>query len=139
MSLEGLVITLTLLVVTGLWVAAPLLKPKQQQEDLSAQKQRERLLVHYERALNNIRDLDEDYATGKIQAEDYEQEREQWVQRGIQILMALDELASSSVRQKSKAGDGTRDDADVERSVDRQIEAAVSAYRSKSAKQMAKS
>ncbi len=134
MSLEGLIITLTLLVIAGLWIAAPLLNPSRQKTNATTQKQRERLMVHYERALNNIRDLDEDYATGKIQKEDYIQEREQWVQRGIQVLMALDELESKA-QPRSEA----KDDADIERSVDRQIEAAVAAYRSKSDKQLAKS
>ncbi len=136
MSLEGLIITLTLLVIVGLWNAAPLLQPKRRADAASAQQQCERLLVHYERVLNNIRDLDEDHATGKIQSEDYAQEREQSVLHGIQILLALDALGS---RTPASPKAGAKTDAEVERSVDRQIEAAVAAHRGKSTKQMAKS
>ncbi len=94
MSAEGLIVSLTLMVMVILWVGAPLLKRgvAQRQNNLSGQKQYERLLADYERVLNNLRDLDEDHATGKIQTETYEQEREPIVQRGVQILMALDKL-----------------------------------------------
>lgn len=135
MSLEGWIITLTLLIIVGLWNITPLLQRKQG-ANASTQKQYERLLTHYERVLNNIRDLDEDHATGKIQIEDYAQEREEWVQRGIQVLMAFDELGYKTPalpRVEAKTG------AEIERTVDRQIEAAVAAYRKKSARQIAKS
>ncbi len=131
MSLEGLIVTLTLLLIAGLWNAAPLLRPRRQDEAASTQQQRDRLLAYYERVLTNIRDLDEDHATGKIQSEAYVQEREQAVQRGIQVLMALDEVSGRT--PLSPMAEATTD-AEVERSVDRQIEAAVAAYR----KQMAK-
>ncbi len=125
MSLEGLVITLTLLVIVGLWNAAPLLQSRRKGDAASTQ-QRDRLLAHYERVLTNIRDLDEDEATGKIQSEAYAGEREQLGLRGIQILMALDALGGKTPVQ-------AENEAEVERSVDHQIEAAVAAYR----KQMA--
>ena len=135
MSFEGLIIALTLLIVLVLWNAAPLLRSRRQTDTESTQ-QRERLLVHYERVLNNIRDLDEDRATGKIQPDDYAQDREQLVQRGIQILLALDALGSPTPAAPAVE---TRPGAEIERSVDQRIEAAVAAYRSKSTKQLAKS
>jgi len=99
MSVEGLVVTVTLMVIVILWVGAPLLKRgmvQQKQHKASAgesgQKQLDRLLTDYERVLNNLRDLDEDHATGKIQPETYTQERETLVQRGVQFLMAIDKL-----------------------------------------------
>ena len=124
MSVEALIISLTLLAITGLWIAAPFFDKSRQQAAESTQKQRDRLLLHYERALGNIRDLDEDYATGKIQPESYAAEREQWVQRGIQILMALDEVSAKQAPVASKSST-----ADVERSIDNRIEAAVQAHR----------
>ena len=124
MSVEGLVVVLTVLIVVVLWVAAPLLnrKPRRVQANGAAQRQRDRLLTHYERLLTNIRDLDEDYATGKIQTADYEQERERWVQNGVQILVALDNLEGSAARPAS-------DNAGIDEAVDAAIEAAVAAYR----------
>jgi hypothetical protein len=126
MSAEGLVIALALLVIVGLWIAAPLLRRDSPRlsDDALAHKQRERLLVYYERVLTNIRDLEEDHATGKMQSQGYEAEREEWVQRGIQILKALDNL-----REVPIAGD----EASVEETIDDEIETAIAAYRSKRA------
>ncbi len=133
MTLESLIVVLTLLIITGLWIAVPFFDPRnKQQKGPATQKQRDRLLQHYERTLGNIRDLDEDYATGKIQPEDYETEREQWIQRGIQVLIALDELDSKRPASQPQAST-----ADVERSVDNQIEAAVQAYKSRAKKPVA--
>jgi hypothetical protein len=124
MSVEGLVVIITVLIVAGLWITAPLLGRKSQrlQASSAAQRQHDRLLSHYERLLGNIRDLDEDFATGKIQPADYEQEREQRVQDGIQVLMALDNLDGAAAQS---AADG----AAIDETVDAAIEAAVSAYR----------
>jgi hypothetical protein len=124
MSPEGLIIALALLVIVGLWIAAPLLRRQSPRlsDDALAHKQRERLSVYYERVLTNIRDLEEDHATGKMRTADYEVEREEWVQRGIQILKALDDLREAPI---------AADEASVEEAIDNEIEAAIAAYRSK--------
>ncbi len=71
-----------------------------------------------------MRDLDEDQSTGKIQPDAYEQERQLWAQRGVQILKALDELSEEdAVPLKVKRGKA-RDGWDI----DAAIEAAVAAY-----------
>ena len=131
MSPEGLVIALALLIFVGLWIGAPLLRRESPRlsDDALAQKQRERLLVYYERVLTNIRDLEEDHATGKIRTTAYEDEREEWVQRGIQILKALD---------STQAIPTAADEAAVEETIDDEIEAAIAAYRSKSPASQAK-
>ena len=64
--------------------------------------------------LTNIRDLDEDFSTGKINEEDYRTEREVWARRGIRLLRALDQL------------EGAEDDAE---GIERAIEEAVAEYR----------
>ncbi len=95
MSIEGLIVSFVFVVVTAVLVALPLLRrggSAHTDEDTLIQKQRERLLVYYERVLANLRDLDEDHSTGKMQTADYESEREDWVQRGIQVLKALEQL-----------------------------------------------
>ncbi len=131
MSLGGLAIALTMLVILALWVIVPLLDRRRPAapDVLAAEKQRERLLVNYERTLRNIRDLDEDYATGKIQPDDYQAEREQGVQRGVQLLMAMDQLQPAS-RAKKAAASAPRPGG-TDRSVDEAIEAAVAARRKK--------
>ncbi len=120
MSIEGLIIGLVFVAVTGLWVAFPWLERRPSSaEDVLLEKQEEYLRVPYERVLGNIRDLDEDHSTGKIGSDDYEVERETWVQRGIQILRMMDEQGAIEV---DTAGGEAVDDA---------IEAAIDAYRSK--------
>jgi hypothetical protein len=117
MSPEGIVITLALLIITALWVGAPLLRRETPRLSDDALLHKQRLQAYYERVLTNIRDLDEDHATGKISTATYEVEREVWVERGIQLLKALDSLGG----QASATGE----------TVDDEIEAAIAAYRVK--------
>ena len=121
MSVPGLLVALVLLVAIIIMVVPPLFEREKPSEDESSAKQRERLLAYYNRVLTNIRDLDEDQATGKINPADYETERELWMQRGIQALKALDEAG--------EAADNPADDP---------VEQAVAAYREKSRNAAAK-
>ena len=128
MSAGGYVIALIMFLVAALWISGPLFRrePAQKNEDILQQKQVERLAAYYERVLTNIRDLDEDHATGKMQTTAYEAEREEWIQRGIQILKALDGLGAKTFTAGSIA-----DEAQVDEALDDEIEAAIAAYRSK--------
>lgn len=122
MSIAGLLISLLLAAIAIAIVARPLLRSRRggQQENASRQQQREQLRTYYERVLTNIRDLDEDFSTGKLSGADHQQEREVWLQRGIILLRALDEL------DKEQRPPSSASEAD---SIDRAIEAAVAAYR----------
>src|SRR4030095_15985620 len=99
MSDAGMIFGLIVLLAALVWIGRPLLNRESEgiSDDAVQQKQRERLLLIYERVLTNIRDLDEDHTTGKMQTADYETEREAWVQRGIQVLKALDGLDAQAV------------------------------------------
>lgn len=131
MSIEGLVISLILLIAAAGMVAVPLLRRTSDSRinDIRIHKQHERLLIYYERVLTNIRDLDEDHSMGKMPDDDYALEREEWVQRGIQVLKALDNLQTHSIIPESVA-----DDAAVDEAIDDAIEAAIQAYRKSPAK-----
>ncbi len=121
MSIQGLIIALIITSIVGLWVWLPLLRQRpshQRATQVATNLQQERLIVIYERILTNIRDLDEDYATGKISSDDYEAEREIWVERGIAILRAMDEQTPLDIPDESD-----------EHVVEDAIEAAVKAYR----------
>lgn len=125
MSIEGIVVSLVILLLTAAAVALPLWRGQgQTAENALLQKQRERLLVYYERVLTNIRDLDEDFATGKIAPDEHAREREMWVQRGIQALRALDDLHSHSIIQGA-----VKDSAAADEAIDAAIEASIKAYR----------
>ncbi len=122
MSPEGIGVAIALLVITALWVAAPLLNRELRSANQLTTVQRQRLAAHYERVLTNIRDLDEDFGLHKLDEEVYRAERERWIERGIQILVEIDNsgLKVDTPRQTN---------AEIDKSVDDEIERAVSAYR----------
>lgn len=122
MSIVGLLISLLLALVAVAIVAQPLLKSPRgnNADDDDLRLQQDRLQTYYERVLTNIRDLDEDLATGKIGEDNHVTEREVWVHRGIQLLRMQDQLdAQDSLVNEPNDVDG----------IDRAIEAAVAAYR----------
>ena len=122
MSSEGLMFGLFMIVVVTLLIALPLFS--RAQADPLADKQRERLQLYYERVLRNLRDLDEDHALGKIEDEAYSEERALWVDRGVQVLKALDVPAERAMIAPTSA-----DDVAVDRAIDDAIEAAIEKYR----------
>lgn len=94
MSLAGLLAALLLTVLALIIVAYPLLR---RQASTSARHSSPRdLETSYRRVLINIRDLDEDFATGKLDARSYRDERETWVGRGIELLRQIDERTRTS-------------------------------------------
>ena len=127
MSLPGIVMAIVIVIGVLLFIVSPFMQRSQEvvSEDILIEKQRERLLLVYERVLGNIRDLDEDHATLKISDEDYAAEREIWAQRGIQVLKTLEELDARHTISSSVIAE------DIDRAIDTRIEAAVAAYRAK--------
>lgn len=121
MSYEGLFVSFVMAAAVALVIALPLLRRDTQRPHSNAQA-RDRLLTYYERVLTNIRDLDEDYATGKMLDTDHAAERELWMERGIQVLRALDELDAGSLTLQI-------DEAAVDEAVDDALEAAIRAYK----------
>ena len=95
MDIGSILIILALLVLVVLFVGRPLFEKQtspaseqaeKQEHDLSAQ------LAERDRILNALRELDFDYALGKIPPEDYPAQRAQLVQEGVDVLRKLDEL-----------------------------------------------
>lgn len=128
MSITGLVIALILAAAVLVIVLAPLLthRPKTESvDDALAVRQRERLNAYYERALRNLRDLDEDHALGKIEPALYQSDRALWVERGVQALKALDSL-DARVPLVPPASADTPDTV-IDQAIDDAIEAAVQA------------
>ena len=131
MSTEGLLIAIVLAAVSLGWVVAPLVRnvSSRSRADETFAKRRERLLIYYERVITNIRDLDEDRATGKIAEAEEAAEREDWVQRGIQVLKALDALDEET--PAVAAAPALVDEVAIDRDIDDAIEAAIAARRGK--------
>ncbi len=119
MSVPGLLIALVLSLTAMAIVARPLLRPPRRERAAASshREQRDRIETYYERVLTNIRDLDEDFATGKINEDDYRSEREVWAERGIRLLRVRNQVANEQARNE-----------DSER-IDRAIEKAVAVYR----------
>jgi hypothetical protein len=128
MSIQGLIFALLLALFVLAWIIMPLLtrEPKREgaEDDPLLEKQRERLLIYYERILRNIRDLDEDHALEKIAEDEYTRERAEWTERGVQVLQALD-----TINQREVIAPTPTDDAAVDQAIDDVIEAAVRRYR----------
>ena len=90
MSLAGLLVALLMTALALSIVVYPLLRRETPPDQHSSPRDLE---TSYRRVLINIRDLDEDFATGKLNARSYDDERESLVQRGIDLLRQLDEQA----------------------------------------------
>ena len=117
MSVTGLLISLLLALIAIAIVAHPLLGAARSGNEAASDEQGDRVGNYYERVLTNIRDLDEDLATGKISEADHGREREVWVARGIALLRLQDQLAAQ------------RGTTDITADTEAMIEAAVAAYR----------
>jgi len=126
MSIEGIVFALLLFVGVVLMIALPLFNRQTEAVDPLMDKQRERLQLYYERVLRNLRDLDEDHALGKIEEAAYQVERELLVERGVQVLKALDSLPD---RSQTMIAPTPAEDAAVDRAIDAAIEAAIKQYK----------
>ena len=88
---------------------------------LSFQRQRDALLVYYEQVTSSLRDLKEDSAAGKLSPEEYQVEYDKWMQRGVQILQALEELDRENQPLIASGGAPVED-------IDQAIEDAVQLY-----------
>ena len=113
MSIIGLSSALTMLLILTAFVAIPLLRRRQTTQSFS-NKQRERALSYYERVLTNIRDLDDDLATDKIHQDEYQLERERWMERGVELLKMLDELDKA----QNIISDENANDADIDSAIE---------------------
>ena len=87
-----------------------------------AQKKRDELLSSYERVLATIRDLDEDYNTGKLDDESYQAERAIWTERGIAVLQELEPQEEQIHLQAPRQSQ-------AEQELNDAVENAIAAYR----------
>lgn len=115
MSIAGLMMSMALACAAVALVIYPLLRPSIPKSNHGRREQLDRVQAYYARVLTNIRDLDEDFSTDKISEADYRQEREVWVQRGIRLLRAQDQIHAQNPPDDQQ--------------IDRAIEAAVRAQR----------
>lgn len=89
MDIGSFLIGLALAILTGAYITRPLVERR----GLSLSEAERRLsTLHAERdrVLASMEELETDHAMGKILPEDYQQQRNEWVRRGADILRAID-------------------------------------------------
>lgn len=119
MSIVGLISAVVMLLLVVIFIAIPFLSQQRQSARAFSNKQRERALAYYERVLTNIRDLDDDLATDKIHQDEYEIERERWMERGVALLKMLDELDNTNPIITNE----NANDADIDHAIEQAISA----------------
>lgn len=99
MSIEGLIITILILGITVYLLFLPFIRREHSLSGtaLAQYKDQEALLTAYERVLGAIRDLDEDFALGKLTSEAYTVERHEYAAQGAAILQSLEKHAGQQL------------------------------------------
>jgi hypothetical protein len=121
MDIGSFMIGLALAILTGFFITRPLLERR----GYSLSEADHRLSTLYaerDRVLASIEELETDHAMGKILPEDYRQLRNEWVQRGAEILRDIDAHGESPAVE-----DHTGSSADT---IEAELEAAVARLRS---------
>lgn len=129
MDIAAIVIVLVIAGVGLLWLAFPFFnRAGLQAEGAFKQRDREKLLVDYERILTTIRELDDDFRLGKLSQETYQMEREAWAEQGTILVEQLEKLKASTPSRppKSKPPKGPQPDADSD--LDAALEQAIAKY-----------
>jgi len=99
---------------------------------------RDALLATYERVLSAIRDLDDDFNTGKLAQDTYQAERSMWADRGVQVLKKLEEVDGAAAAPAKQSKSKRRVEAIpaapavatiVDEALDEAVEEAIAKYR----------
>ncbi len=97
MSIPGILMALVLVALSVAIVGLPLLRANSNRSrEALARKAYDEILTAYERVLTAIRDLDEDFQTGKLQEDEYQEERARRVQQGSELLHHLEKLDAAA-------------------------------------------
>jgi len=90
----------------------------------------ETLQVYYQQILTTMRDLDEDFATHKMNADDYEAERELWAARGVKVLDAIQQVEArdeNDAPQVAPEPAPQMDDDDIDAAIEAAVQRALGA------------
>lgn len=132
MESQSLILGIIIAILSALIVLWPFITASRDEE--SAESRMEQLVAQRDAIYATIRDLDFDFETGKLTEADYRAEREAWVERGVEVLKAIDALQEETgvsipagpAPEETPPPDGSeRADLDF----DAQIEAAIASRR----------
>jgi hypothetical protein len=131
MSSAGLVLSLVVIVLTAGVLVLPLIRARRaaaSPSDLLHQQQREQLLNAYERVLFAIRELDEDFHTGKLSEEVYTSERAVWSEQGVTLLQSLERLNGKSAGRMPDAQRMAERGSQIDQELDDAVEQVIANY-----------
>jgi hypothetical protein len=139
MSVEGMLVILLVVVASVVFIAQPFIRAQVGRfspAEIERQKERDALVTHYTRVVTAIRDLDEDFRTGKLPAETYKADRAAWMAQGAAVLQALEAFdghgpakrPQRKPRTKSKSAEPTANAALADPLLDDAIERAIANY-----------
>jgi hypothetical protein len=117
MDLGSLFLILALLVLVIWYISRPFFTPqpaRSNPSDRQDEQKRSSLLAERDRILNALQELDFDFALGKIPEDDYPYQRKVLLQKGADVLRAMDSIES---------------DLPAETDAEAQIEAAIASRR----------
>lgn len=122
MAIGSILVGVALLVLVGMFIARPLLRPQARPVVLTEQ---QLLLEEKEALLDQIQALDFDHETGKIPAEVHALQRERLVEEATAVLQELDAAGGDPTAVFDEADDTMPVDVDT----DIEIEAAIARMR----------
>lgn len=128
MSLGGIIGATALIVLALPIILYPYLNNRQtMRRMLTREKQQtqDERMTSYERILATLRDLDDDYHTGKLAPDNYQEERTYWTEQGIKLLQEIDPDNDGEL----PLNDGLADSDDTDNVLDDAVEKAIAAYR----------
>ncbi len=105
MSIAGLFLLIMLFASAAIVVLWPLLQsqdkraPAEQRESRTTPSVLAQLQAQHEAILISVRDLDFDYQTGKLTEDEYLDQREGLMQRGVEILKQIDSQRSDLIER----------------------------------------
>jgi hypothetical protein len=102
MDIGSIFLILGLLVIVAIFISRPFFERGKPDVGPAGHEQSS-LLAERDRVLNNLQELDFDYALGKIPEADYPAQRAVLVQQGAQILRALDAYEAEAPAQAAEA------------------------------------
>jgi NADH pyrophosphatase NudC (nudix superfamily) len=122
MTFGSILLGLALLVAVSLFVTRPLFSRDPRRRGMSEYKA---LSIEKEAILVEIRTLDFDYETGKVDQAEYEQQREAYVTEAADLLMRIDAIDETYLETEAPAA-GRQPEAEYD-----EIEAAIARRRAK--------
>ena len=107
MDLGSIFLILALLILVGLFIGRPLFENSRivEKGQLPEDHDRSMLMAERDRILVALQELDFDFTLGKIPEEDYPQQRAFLLQKGADVLRALDALVTNQDGQDEQAED----------------------------------